>query len=392
MSIAQVQSEVDVSEGKISEAGLAHMREWLNKPRPIPHWNSEVTKDNIWHFALGVGDDNPLWWDEDYAKSSPRRAITAPPPYLYSHSNGPRLKPGDSGAPTEFFLPGTLGLWAGEKWKWHRPVYVGERITASLALVEATVQEDGKFGGRSVTQIERMQFTTDQDEVVAEVWHNLKRFERSQARSNNTYLDRELASYSLSDRERFEQHYRDEARSLRRGSNPRFIEDTQVGQTLGPMLKGPLTVNNMIGFMLGWGSGLNATNRMFFSQLESHPNGRLVHPDSGVVDNIESPHWDRALARTMSGLPDGYDFGCQRFSWFAHLMTDWMGDHGELTDLDFKMLKPNLINDVTWLNGEVVGVDIGEASATVKLTATNQLDQVTAVGTAIARLPRKADG
>ncbi len=389
MSAPESRNDTNVAEGKITEAALDHMHAWLNKPRPIPHWNSEVTKDNVWHFALGVGDDNPLWWDEDYAKASPRGGITAPPPYLYSHSNGPRLKPEHSGAPTEFFLPGTLALWAGEKWKWHRPVRLGEKILASLALVEATVQEDSRFGGRSVRQVERMQFTTDQGEVVAEVWHDLKRFERGEARSKNAYMDRELANYSSSDRERFELHYRNEAERLRRGANPRFIEDTNVGDQIGPMLKGPLTVNNMIGFMLGWGSGLNATNRMLYSQLALHPDGRLVHPDSGVVDNIESPHWDRALARTMSGLPDGYDFGCQRFSWFAHLMTDWIGDHGELTDLDFKMLKPNLINDVTWLTGAVTAVDLQSATATVKITATNQIDRLTAVGTAVARLPRR---
>jgi acyl dehydratase len=388
MSASESPNDTDVAEGKITEAALDHMRAWLNKPRQIPHWNSEVTKDNIWHFALGVGDDNPLWWDDEYAKASPRGGITAPPTYLYSHSNGPRLKPENFGAPTEFFLPGTLGLWAGEKWKWHRPVHIGEKISANLQLVEATVHEGGSFGGRSVTQVERMQFVTDQGEIVAEVWHNLKRFERNQARSKNAYLERALAAYSSADRERFERHYRDEASALRRGAQPRFVEDTQIGDQMGPMLKGPLTVNNMIGFMLGWGSGLNAANRMLYSLLAVQPGARMVHPESGVVDNIESPHWDRGLAR-LSGLPDGYDFGCQRFSWFAHFMTDWIGDHGELTDLDFKMLKPNIINDVTWLTGEVTAVDLHSATATVKITATNQLDQVTAVGSAVARLPRR---
>ena len=389
MSASESRNDTDVAEGEITEAGLDHMRAWLNKPRQIPHWNSEVTKDNIWHFALGVGDDNPLWWDDGYAKASPRGGITAPPTYLYSHSNGPRLKPEHFGAPTEFFLPGVLALWAGEKWKWHRSIHIGEKISANLQLVEVTLHESGSFGGRSITQIERMQFITDRGETVAEVWHNLKRFERSQARSKNAYLERELAVYSSADRERFERHYQDEASVLRRGAKPRFVEDTQIGERSGPMLKGPLTVNNLIGFMLGWGSGLNATNRMLYSQLTLHPGSRLVHPESGVVDNIESPHWDRGLAR-LSGLPDGYDFGCQRFSWFAHFMTDWIGDHGELTDLDFKMLKPNIINDVTWLTGEVTEVDLRSATVTVKITATNQLDQVTAIGSAVARLPRRA--
>lgn len=388
MSMADEKS-VEWENGAITDAALDQMRSWLNKPRPVPHWNSEVTKDNIWHFALGVGDDNPLWWDEDYAKASSRGAITPSPTYLYSHTNGPRLKPEHGRASTEFLLPGVLGLWAGERWKWHRQVRLGEKIHATTELVEVTVNEGGQFGGRSVTQVERMPLVTDTGETVAEIWHTIKRFERAATRSKSTYLERSLAKYTEADRQRFEQHYLTEAKNLRRGAEPRYIEDVRPGETIGPMLKGPLTVNNIIGFLLGWGSGLNAANRMAYTLLNLHPGIRMVHPDSGVTDNYESPHWDAAYAR-LSGLPDGYDFGSQRFSWFAHLLTDWMGDQGELVDLEFRLLKPNIINDVTWLNGEIARIDEDAGTVVIDITATNQLDQVTARGRGTVKLPNKA--
>ena len=30
-------------------------------------WCHEATRDNIRHYAHGIGDDNPLWCDPDYA-------------------------------------------------------------------------------------------------------------------------------------------------------------------------------------------------------------------------------------------------------------------------------------------------------------------------------------
>ena len=39
----------------------------------------EVTRDNILNFADAVGDNNPLWINEDYAAQSRFGSITAPP-------------------------------------------------------------------------------------------------------------------------------------------------------------------------------------------------------------------------------------------------------------------------------------------------------------------------
>jgi acyl dehydratase len=38
----------------------------------------------IRHFADGLGDTNPLWTDEEYAKRTKWGGIIAPPCFLYS--------------------------------------------------------------------------------------------------------------------------------------------------------------------------------------------------------------------------------------------------------------------------------------------------------------------
>lgn len=49
-----------------------------------PLWNNCVSRDAIYHFARGIGDDNPLYLDSDYGqKSSPGRQ-SAPPAFLTS--------------------------------------------------------------------------------------------------------------------------------------------------------------------------------------------------------------------------------------------------------------------------------------------------------------------
>ena len=256
-------------------------------------------------------------------------------------------------------------------------------------MVEVEVRE-GRFGGRSVSHVERQYLLTDKDELIAEVDHATRRFERGQTRARAAYLDRPLATYTAEDRERFAQQYEAEQKA-RRGSAPRYIEDVKVGEALPPLLKGPLTITNLIGFLLGGGCGLNPANRMTHSFLKLHPGVKVIHPDTGIPDTIEAPHWEPALARA-SGIPGGYDFGFQRVSWMSHIVTDWMGDHGFLAELQVKLTGMNILGDTTWINGEVSEVDTAAGLATVSIASTNQLGEETTRGWAKVRLPSRAGG
>lgn len=381
-------NDIDWQNGRITDDGIEFMRSQIGVKKHCVPWNRVVSKESIQHFALGIGDDNPLWWDEDYARNTPWKGLVAPPCYLYSHTNGVRLKPEDGQQSTSLYLPGVLGLWAGEHWKWIRPVHPGETIVGEVALVDVNVNENGKFGGRSVTQTELIELKTEDDEVIAQTEHIIKRFERQEALTRSSYLDRPLATYTEEDRQHIQEHYENEHK-FRRGAKPRYIEDILIGEKIGPMLKGPLTINNIIGYMLGWGSSLNATNRMFYSQLKLHPGTKMINPETGIVDNYESPHWEPIFAR-MSGLPGGYDFGCQRCSWFSHFLTDYAGDDGFLTELDFRLRKPNILNDITWINGTVTEIDKEASIVSIGIEARNQLDELTASAIGRVRLPSKS--
>jgi hypothetical protein len=283
------------------------------------------------------------------------------------------------------YLPGVMGLLAEERWRWRRLPREGEIVRAESGLAEVTVQ-DGGFGGRSVAQVERITFLAG-DEIIAEQDQTIRRFERAAARGRAAYLDRPLAVWTGRDRARFERHYQGEI-AARRGAEPRFIEDVKVGDTLGPMLKGPLTITSLIGFLLGAGSGNTPANRMTASFLKRSPGARLVHPVSGIEDTLKAAHFDTDLARA-SGMATGYDFGVARVSWLSHLITDWAGDHGFLLDLRARIRRPNFLGDITWLKGEVTGVDADIAD--IALTAENQLGDITATGVARVQLPGRGE-
>ena len=75
-----------MSWGELTEEGLAAAAGLIGKPlrRPRMQWIETATKDAIRHFAWGIGDDNPLWFDPEYARSAPAGTVLAPPCILYA--------------------------------------------------------------------------------------------------------------------------------------------------------------------------------------------------------------------------------------------------------------------------------------------------------------------
>jgi acyl dehydratase len=371
----------------ITDEALDIMRSELHRSWRVRGWNSAVTADAVWHFAMGVGDDNPLWWDPHYASAASGGRPFAPPTFLYSCEGGPVL-PGlheqvDRGVDT--WLPGAVGLWAGDRWMFHGRAYIGEAVEANQELWEVR-EMTGKFGGRSIYQTTRTSFTGGDGRALAEQYRTLYRTEPDAASSGGRYSDLERPVYTATDRERLRAQYLREA-AQRRGGDTRYVEDVKVGDALPVLLKGPLSVTTLVGWLLGWGSAYCLPDRIGEVFMSHRPASEIVHPVFGYADTVEGPHWDNDLAQTR-GLPRGYDFGGQRISWFAHLLSDWYGDDGELAELDIRLRRPNLLGDTQQLTGVVTGTSVqdGLGRVTCELTSHNQRDDVTALGTAVVLL------
>ncbi|MBX6378277.1 MAG: MaoC family dehydratase N-terminal domain-containing protein [Clostridia bacterium] len=363
---------------RITDEALAALRERIGVPITPPQpFVEEATRDTIRHYADGIGDPNPLWRDEQYARKTRWGGILAPPSMLYAFD---RVVSGWVGG-----LPGVHAMFAGTDWHWFLPVRLGDRITARSHLKDV-IEKESEFSGRAVQQIYEVSFYNQKGELVARADSWCFRTERSTARERGKY--RRLEAYRYTEEELraiFEAYDREEIR----GATPRYWEDVAVGEELTPVVKGPLTATSVIAFDQGWGGLYLRAHRFMVDLLRRHP--ALGIPNAqNVPEPPERVHWDNDFARAV-GVPMAYDYGPERVSWLSHLLTNWIGDDGFLKRLYAEVRRFNLLGDTTWCKGRVTGkrVEGGEHLVDVEVWAEDQRGEVTAKGFAVAALPSR---
>jgi acyl dehydratase len=367
----------------LSPEAIARARRLVGSEIPVWPWNTEASQDAIRHFAFAVGDDNPLWWDRAYAEGSAAGGLTAPPTFLYTQMSGGPWPSGDGGDAPDV-LPGAVGLWAEDRWTWHGRIVAGQRLTARATLWSLE-EKQSRTGELMVAQTEHYEVAGEAGARLAELYRTVMRLEPRAQRPASSSAPA-LHHYSGEDLAAIERQYAAEA-SQRRGPQPRFWEDVAIGDPLGRLVKGPLTVGGIAAFMAGLGPPMLPANRIAHSYIRHSPQVGLRHAN-GTADPMGAIHLDGELA-SRAGFDRGYDLGSQRISWLAHAVSDWMGDAGQLLRLQVRILRPDLVGDVTWITGRVSGKDTGAGGASVEclLTATNQRDEETARGTATVLLP-----
>lgn len=155
------------------------------------------------------------------------------------------------------------------------------------------------------------------------------------------------------------------------------------------MLKGPLTITDMICWYSGGGHSYQAHRRAVMHR-KRHPADAFRNSETGAQDSAARGHTESKMARDV-GMPGGYDVGPQRISWMGQLMTNWMGDDGFLRRLNVSIRRPNIFGDVSWCRAQVMDKRIEDGCGLVDLEiwVENQLGEITAKGQAIVSLPRK---
>jgi len=369
----------------ISDKGLQDLRLLIGVPieDSLEPWCHEATRDNIRHWAHGIGDDNPLWCDPDYAKTTRFGTIVAPPSFIFPLN---RSFSGYVGG-----MSGVHAMFAGIDVTWHRPMRRGDEFTTKVWLNDV-VEHQTRFAGRSVQQIYRCQFFNQNKELVAEGDSWCFRTERDTARERGTKYEavkaRPPAHYSREDLVKIFGYY--EAEEIR-GSTPRYIEDVKVGDKLQTMAKGPMTVTGFIAFAQGWGGLYIRANKLAWKQIKKHP-GLGIPNKFGIPDVPERVHWEDDLA-TLVGTPAAYDYGPERCSWMSHHLTNWMGDDGFLRHLEVKIRRHNPVGDTLYITGEVKRIfkDGDLNCVEIAQRAVNQDDELSVLATGIVILPSKAE-
>ena len=139
------------------------------------------------------------------------------------------------------------------------------------------------------------------------------------------------------------------------GAARRHWEDVAVGDSLGTMAKGPLTVTDVMVFHAG-GYGFvpyaPSVGRMAWRNRQRIP-AFYVKNEFGIPDVAQRLHWDPLWAQAI-GNPMAYDYGVMRENYVYHYLTDWAGDDGLVLRQHDEVRKFNYVGDTTLITGEVV--------------------------------------
>lgn len=375
-----------MSWGQITPEGIAEAATLIDVPlrRDRMQWIEAATRDAIRHFAWGIGDNNPLWLDRDYAAASPWGRIVAPPCILYAVDNtvvAPKL-------------PGVQWIYAGTAWTWFEPILIDDSFRVEAKLVKQE-EKSGRRFSNWVLQTGEIRFTNQHGRLVAIASGRCARTPRGdrlvEAEGKDHVVEREPHRYSGEEIERIEAAVLAEPR---RGQEPLYWEDVTVGTVIPQVVRGPLSIVDI----MAW----------YSAQQGAQPYGgvhgdalryRQRHADyhvnktTGARESAGRGHLEAKTGGDV-GMGGAYDIGPQRISWAQHMLTNWIGDHGFLHKLDIAVRRPNLVGDTLWWTGNVTGkrLEDGRFAVDLALTATNQTGAMSAQGTATVLLPSRSDG
>ena len=339
-------------------------------------WNTEASPDAVRQYCWGIGDDNPLFTDPEYGKKSRWGSAIAPGCFLYTIDTtvvAPKLR-------------GIQWLYGGTDFEWYEPIHHRDSFTVSAKLLDA-VEKEGRNASKFIIQTGETLYTNQDGKLICKANGSTARTARGKASGGLKYKPRDTHKYT--DEELEEIAHAIETEELR-GDKPRFWEDVEVGAAVQPMLKGPLTITDMICWYSGGGHSYQAHRRAVMHR-KRHPADAFKNSETGAQDSAARGHTESKMARDV-GMPGGYDVGPQRISWMGQLMTNWMGDDGFLRRLNVSIRRPNIFGDVSWCRARVIDKRMEDGAGVVDLEiwVETQLGETTAKGQAVVALPRKS--
>lgn len=393
MSDTPSQSKKEV--GRITDEDIERAKGQIGIPKfsrnkPYNEWASP---DGMRHFAFACGDDNPLFNDRAYGRTTRWKDQIATP--LFLHSTGTNLTPKPDQETKALFkglFRGVGKYYTGVEWTWWRPTYPDEQIFVQRITSDVVVKEKSAFsGGRTVTEIYSDLYVDAKGQPVGKREESYLSAEREGTKKTGRYANIKRQTYSAEDIERIDSIY---AAEERKGNAPRYWEDVSVGDVLIPVAKGPLTMVDIIAMHMGMGLSSSGIGPLGLGYAQRKKMPAFYVPDPyGVPDVVQRVHWDHGRAQEL-GLPTSYDYGQMRTSWLIHLLTNWMGDDAWLWKFRCHSRAFNFMGDTTICSGHIVDKrkDGDHCVVDIEMASTNQRGEDTAPGTATVILPSKTSG
>lgn len=382
MSTAEIQMADRPAEGRITDEAIADARKMIGlQLRPEGPYLQDATPDTLRNWCNGIGDMNPLYRDMEHGRLSRHGTQLAHPMFPMAFGWIGR---------TRWALPGVHGFYAGNDWELFRHVRPGDRVNA-IERVVGVEEKESKFSGRLVLQYVEASYYNQHGELLARGLGWCTRHERKAARDAGKYKDIKPYEYSAEEYERIDDAILGEETRIR-GNFVRYFEDVQVGEELPPIVRGPLSLMDTMGFLVGCGRG--HTHGIVLKAAVKHPGHFFRNPEAGGgVEYTGIGHHRDSVAKEV-GVPGTYDYGPQRSAWMCSLVTNWMGDAAFLKRVRSEMRRFNTMGDCTWCKGKVARkyVKDGYALVDLEIWGENQRGELTTPGMATVALPSRDVG
>jgi acyl dehydratase len=375
----------ELARAQFTEEMLAEMRALIGTQlRTEACLNNEyATRLAIQRFCEGIGDDNPLWTDAQYAADGPYGTQVAPPSFIFACLGSVQVG-----------WRGLGGFHCETKMQFNRPIRVGDKITASVTFdgFDGPIA-DSNFGGRRIKDYLRQEYRNQDGDLVSTFICSRMRFERGEMQKRaearkievpHPWKDEEIAAIE-------EQILAEKPR----GAQPRYWEDVQVGDEIDVITKGPLGLTDFIAFIAAGAAPIPrvSAHSVALKRYRKHPKWAFRDPKTHALEPVYSVHYNDYAAQ-LQGAQIAYDVGIQRTCWQIHSLTNWMGDAGRLKSLTDQYRAHVYLGDVVRLGGRVEAKEVdADGEHVVRLTtwAHNQREQNVMPGTASIVLPKRAN-
>jgi acyl dehydratase len=144
------------------------LRSWIGREAHYPA-REELGRASIRYFALAMGDDNPLYVDDAYARRAGYPSVIAPPTLVcetcqYAH-RAPNAD-GYIGHEWPLPLPASRLVRAGNDYEFMRPVLPSDRISVTWTL-ESIVEKSFSKGGTQLFVTSVARYRDAVGEIVA---------------------------------------------------------------------------------------------------------------------------------------------------------------------------------------------------------------------------------
>ncbi|WP_419709624.1 FAS1-like dehydratase domain-containing protein [Pseudomonas sp. NFX224] len=372
--------------GKITDADVEMMRRRIGYPNPTLRkgvitkpWNTYAHGDAIRRWAESVGDMNPLYNDEGYASSTRWGGTIAPPGFEWSMGidRNPVVSP-DMFQETRHALRGVQLFHSGAEYIYYRPITVGVRLYKSECVGDVE-EKQSRFATRSVIVNNATSWWDENDVTYINSSRWFVHAERKAVPQDGESAKKKpkdpLASYTPEQLTAIEEAYDSE---YIRGADTLYLEDIDVGQQLPTMVKGPLTITDMINLHMG-GGWLTYGNPPYRLAYENRKRLRGFYSKNefGAWDTVQRVHWDLGLAQQV-GVQHTYDIGPMRFVMVCNYVSNYAGDDSWVHRIRYELRNFNYVGDTTWITATVTAARVDETLGPLielEIVGTNQRGQ-----------------